>query len=72
MDKKFLKSFLNIFNIHIAILVLIFLFSKLYFYIDKLTNNYFNNFSAYIFKLPIVIVLISFIVNVVIIKKIEQ
>lgn len=72
MDKNKLKYIFISFNLHIFYIIFILLFCKIHQYIDELTYSYNTFFIDYVYDLPIIIVIISFIINLIFIKNMGQ
>lgn len=70
MDNK-LKLYLKSINLHIVLLVVTLLFSKLYQYLDAMIGSWVDNFVAYLFFPAFVLIVISFILNLFIINKMD-
>ncbi|WP_042682937.1 hypothetical protein [Anaerosalibacter massiliensis] len=70
MDNK-LKLYLKSINLHIVLLVVTLLFSKLYQYLDAMIGSWVDNFFAYLFFPAFVLIVISFILNLFIINKMD-
>ncbi|MCR2044066.1 hypothetical protein NSA23_08025 [Anaerosalibacter massiliensis] len=70
MNNK-LKLYLKSINLHIVLLVVTLLFSKLYQYLDAMIGSWVDNFFAYLFFPAFVLIVISFILNLFIINKMD-
>lgn len=70
MDNK-LKLYLKSINLHIVLLVVTLLFSKLYQYLDAMIGSWVDNFFLYLFFPAFILIVISFILNLFIISKID-
>lgn len=70
MDNK-LKLYLKSINLHIVLLVVTLLFSKLYQYLNAMIGSWVDNFFAFLFFPAFVLIVISFILNLFIINKMD-
>ncbi|HHV27636.1 hypothetical protein L0P54_09030 [Anaerosalibacter bizertensis] len=71
MDNK-LKLYLKSINLHVVLLVVTLLFSKLYQYLDSMIgSSWVDNFFAFLFFPAFALIGISFILNLFIISKID-
>ncbi|GAA0788444.1 hypothetical protein [Hathewaya limosa] len=70
-NQKFKYVFIT-FNLHIFAMILVLLFSRIYYHLDKLTSTYANNPTTYIYKCPIIIIVLSLIINLIFILETDQ
>ncbi|AWZ49909.1 hypothetical protein C3495_13730 (plasmid) [Clostridiaceae bacterium 14S0207] len=70
-NRKFKYLFIT-FNLHVFATILVLLFSKVYYHLDKLTGSHFTNPNEYIYKCPIIIIVISLIINLIFIFQTDQ